>query len=275
MKGENYDRSEAHMAELLREGGRMLEKGCAAVDVVCEMVKELEACGLHVAGKGSAPNRDGDYELDAAVMDGETRQAGAVAALQGIRHPILAARAVMEHSPHVMLVGRGAHDFAREHKLKRVKSPENYYQPATRKQNKTGELAHGTVGAVALDADGLLGAATSTGGALNKQPGRVGDSPLVGAGLWADERVAVSCTGIGEYFIRTSAAVDVSARMKYARRSVDEAAQDTLDNISFLGGEGGMIALDCLGRLTTPFNTAGMKRGWIHANGDFKVATFG
>lgn len=262
------------MAQLLRAGGEMLAKGKSAVDVVCEMVKELESCGLHVAGKGASPNRNGEYELDAAVMDGETRHAGAVAALQNIRHPILAARAVMDHSPHVMLVGQGAHDFAREHKLKRIKSPKDYFTPAATKLAASGDLAHGTVGAVALDGDGLLSAASSTGGVLNKQPGRVGDSPIIGAGLWADERVAVSCTGIGEYFMRNAAAADVSARMKYARRSVEDAVKDALDDISFLGGEGGMIAIDCLGRITAPFNTHGMKRGWIHADGAFKVATF-
>lgn len=275
MPGVDYERSERHMADLLRKGGEMLSKGASAVDAVCEMVQELEACGLHVAGKGSSPNKNGDYELDAAVMDGETRNAGAVAALKGLKHPILAARAVMDHSPHVMLVGEGAYEFARAHKLKRVKSPDSYYEPAASGlASKDGDLAHGTVGAVALDSDGLLASATSTGGVLDKAPGRVGDSPIIGAGLWADERVAVSCTGIGEYFIRTSAASDVSSRMKYARRSVDQATQDTLDDISFLGGEGGMIAIDCLGRISTPFNTKGMKRGFIHADGAFKVATF-
>ena len=270
----DYKRSERHMSDLLQAGGVMLSKGASAVDVVCEMVQELEACGLHVAGKGSSPNKDGEFELDAAIMDGEVRNVGAVAALQGVRHPILAARAVMDHSPHALLVGEGAQEFARLHKLKRVKSPKTYYTPAASALVSNGDLAHGTVGAVALDSDGLLAAATSTGGVLKKQPGRVGDSPIVGAGLWADERVAVSCTGVGEYFLRTAAAADVSARMKYARRGVDEAAKDTLDDISFLGGEGGMIAIDCLGRITTPFNTKGMKRGFIHADGAFMVATF-
>ena len=270
----DYSRSEAHLAETLKEGGAMLENGGSAVEVTTNIVKELESCGLHVAGKGASPNANGDYELDAAVMDGETRRAGAVAALKGIRHPIKAAEAVMQHSPHVTLTGEGAYLFAREHKIKRVRAPEAYYTPAKVKMSADGELAHGTVGAVALDCDGLLAAASSSGGASCKTPGSISDSALIGAGVWADERVAVACTGISEYFVRVGAAMDVSARIKYARRSVEDAAEDTLENISFLGGEGGMIAIDCLGRIAMPFNTIGMKRGWIRAGGDMFVATF-
>ncbi len=274
-KARNHSDSEKHMQKLLKKGAAMLADNASAVDVVFEMVRELEDCGFHVAGKGAAPNSEGHWELDAAIMDGETRNAGAVMALQGIRNPIEAARAVMDDTPHVMLAGEGAFKFAKKQKLKRIKHPERYYTPAKGVEvRKQGDLAHGTVGAVALDADGLLAAATSTGGVRKMMPGRIGDSPIIGAGVWADERVAVACTGIGEYFLRTTAASDISARIRYARQSVEDAARATLDDVGFLGGEGGMIAIDCLGRITMPFNTKGMKRGSIHANGQTVVATF-
>ena len=271
---DDHNRSEKHIRELLKSGAKMLKAGASAVETVHEMVRELEACGLHVAGKGAAPNLAGRWELDAAIMDGETRNAGAVAALQSIKHPIDAAVAVMEHTPHVLLAGEGAMMFARAHKLKRIKDPKSYYEPAKSALEAKSELAHGTVGAVALDMDGLLASATSTGGVLKKIPGRVGDTPLIGAGTWADERVAVSCTGIGEYFIRTNAASDVSARIRHGRESVEAAASGVIEDIGFLGGQGGMIAIDCLGRVAMPFNTQGMKRGFIHSNGKSRLATF-
>ena len=274
LPGEDHSRSEAHMMELLRSGREMLMRGASAVDIVCEMVRELEACGLHVAGKGASPNSEGRWELDAAIMDGEARQAGAVAGLEGIRHPILAARAVMDHTPHVLLAGDGAYQFARDQKLKRVKKPQDYYTCAPTRLSANGELSFGTVGAVALDRDGLLAAATSTGGVLNKMPGRVGDSCIVGAGIWADERVAVSCTGVGEYFMRTSAASDISARIRYGQDDLGKAANGMLENLGFLGGEGGVIAIDRLGRIAMPFNTHGMKRGFIRSNGDCAVKTY-
>ncbi|MEM6626278.1 MAG: isoaspartyl peptidase/L-asparaginase [Pseudomonadota bacterium] len=270
----DYAEAEAHMAALLKRGAKMLKAGDAAIDVVEAMVRELEDCGHHIAGRGSSPNSVGGYELDAAIMDGETRKAGAVAALEGFKHPISAARAVMEQTPHVMLAGAGAAAFASDAGFKRIKDPEEYYRPAEIRRGSTKKAAHGTVGAVVLDAEGGLAAGTSTGGVRNKQFGRVGDTPQIGAGTWADERVAVSCTGLGEYFMRTGAAGDVSARIRYARESLAQAAKSAIDDVGFMGGEGGLIAVDRLGRIALPFNTDGMKRGWANANGEFEVRTF-
>lgn len=274
LSGIDYSASEAHMSGLLKQGGEMLAGGASAVSVVRDMARELETCGHYSAGKGASPNQDGGWELDAAIMDGETRKAGSVAALEGIRNPVDAAYAVMEHTPHVMLVGEGAYTLARRYKCKKIKDAKAYYKPAPNSPAPENVAEFGTVGAVALDRDGLLAAATSTGGAPGRMPGRVGDSPLIGAGTWADERVAVSCSGQGEYFIRVGAASDVSARIRYLREGLDKAARATLEDVVFLGGAGGLIAIDCLGRVTMPFTTQGMKRGYIHANGSFQVATF-
>lgn len=269
----DYSAAEAHMAETLERGAGMLEGGHRALDVVEVMVAALEDCGFHVAGRGSSPNRMGQWELDAAIMDGERRRAGAVAALRGFKSPIAVARRVMEKSPHVLLVGKGAGQFAKAQEMERVWRPAQYYSPAVQKAVVPGELAHGTVGAVALDNHGDLASATSTGGLLNKTPGRVGDSPIIGAGTWADERVAVSCTGQGEYFLRAAVAADVSARVRYGRQSLAEAATGALEDMSLLGGDGGMIAVDVLGHVELPFNSEGMKRGVATSTGRFEVAT--
>ena len=269
----SYTDEEAHMADLLREGGKRLESGEAAMDVAVAMVEALEDSGYHIAGKGASPNRNGQYELDAAVMNGSNRKAGAVAALCGYRSPVRVAEAVMNETPHVMLVGEGAASFAKAQKMKRVKHPEKYYKPSVKVPMSDGELQHGTVGAVVLDNEGRLAAATSTGGLLNKTPGRVGDSPILGAGTWADERVAVSCTGQGEFFMRTATAADVSARLRYGRMKLTNATKGALDDMAYLGGEGGMIAIDCLGRVSMAFNTEGMKRGSLSAGGEPVVAT--
>src|SRR5262245_49950549 len=210
-----YRQEEAHMAGLLDRGAAMLEESTSALDVVTAMAEELEACGLHVAGKGAAPNAAGVVELDASLMDGATRKAGAVAALRGFVSPVRVARAVMERTPHVLLAGEGAAQFAAAQGLERVDDPRSYYTPA-----ESGLPNSGTIGAVALDRSGRLAAATSTGGLVGKLPGRVGDTPIIGAGCWADERAAVSCTGLGEYFMRVNAAADVSARIAYAGQSL-------------------------------------------------------
>ncbi|MEZ5986270.1 MAG: isoaspartyl peptidase/L-asparaginase [Hyphomonas sp.] len=271
--GRDYSREEAHMANLLREGGRRLEAGVAALDVVEAMVAELEASGLHLAGKGAAPNTDGRYELDAAIMDGRTRNAGAVAALSGILSPIAAARLVMERTPHVLIAGEGAWALATEYGLPEVRDPETYYQPVEERCLLPAR-AMGTVGAVVLDQYGDLAAATSTGGVKSKTPGRVGDTPLIGAGTWADERCAISCTGLGEYFIRAAAAADVSARIRYGGARLEDAVQGALDDVKHLGGEGGMIAVGADGILVAGFNSGGLKRGLMDSEGRFEVATF-
>lgn len=274
VRGQDYAPAEAHMAGLLRTGAAALASGAAALDVVSDMVEALEDCGLHIAGRGAAPNQDGRWELDAAVMDGATRRAGAVAALEGIRSPVRAARAVMEHTPHVLLVGQGAQAFAKGRRLDPIEDPHAYFTPAVMRPVSQGELAHGTVGAVARDQAGRLAAATSTGGLLNKMPGRVGDAPLIGAGTWADTRVAVSCTGQGEYFIRAAVAADISARMLYGGQSLAAAAAGALADMETQGGDGGLIAVDVNGDVTTPYNSEGMKRGVATSAGRFEVRTF-
>lgn len=267
-----YQREETHMAELLERGAAMLRGGENALDVVSCMAEELEACGLHLAGKGAAPNAAGKFELDASIMDGASRNAGAVAALSGFVSPVRIARGVMERTPHVMLAGDGAGAFAGQHGFARVDDPEKYYTPAA--SGLTSVRDTGTIGAVARDVHGRLAAATSTAGIRGKLAGRVGDTPVIGAGCWADERVAVSCTGIGEYFMRANAAADVSARMAYAGRSLVDATQAVLQQIKQLGGDGGLIAVDAEGNVAAPFISQGMKRAIASSSGVREVKTF-
>ncbi|WP_135213024.1 isoaspartyl peptidase/L-asparaginase family protein [Vitreimonas flagellata] len=264
-----YQQEEEHMAALLDRGAAMLAKGMCALDVVVAMAGALEASGLHVAGKGAAPNAAGVVELDASVMDGATRAAGAVAALRGFISPVRVARGVMENTSHVLLVGDGASAFAGEQSFERVDDPKSYYVPA-----ESGLPGAGTIGAVALDTSGKLAAATSTGGLHGKMPGRVGDTPIIGAGCWADQRAAVSCTGLGEYFMRVNAAADVSARIAYAGQTLESAAAAVIEDVRGLGGYGGLIAVDAAGNVTAPFASQGMKRGLANARGLREVKTF-
>lgn len=265
-----YQDEEKHMAALLDRGIAMLTRGESALDVVTAMAEELEACGLHQAGKGSAPNADGEVELDASIMDGATRKAGAIAALQGFLSPVHVARGVMEKTSHVLLVGKGANAFAGANGFARVEDPKNYYRTAASGLAKR----MGTIGAVARDANGRLAAATSTGGLQDKLPGRVGDAPIIGAGCWADGRAAVSCTGLGEYFMRVNAAADVSARIAYAGQNLTEAAASVIEDVRSLGGEGGLIAVDAQGNVAAPYNSQGMKRGIASSSGLREVKTF-
>jgi beta-aspartyl-peptidase (threonine type) len=268
-----YQREEAHMAELLEQGAAMLARGENALDVVTTMAEALEACGLHLAGKGASPNAAGVVELDASIMDGPTRMAGAVAALAGFISPVRVARGVMEKTPHILLVGDGAAEFAGASEFERVQDSSTYYTPAASGLASV-QKNMGTIGAVARDTSGKLAAATSTAGIRGKMHGRVGDAPIIGAGCWADDRAAVSCTGVGEYFMRVNAAADVSARIAYARQSLSEAAGSVIEQVGALGGPGGLIAVDADGNIAAPFNTQGMKRGLASSSGLREVKTF-
>lgn len=273
LRGADTSPEKANLRQTVEFGRAMLAGGASALDAVVACVKRLEASGLYIAGKGASPNAAGDFELDAAVMDGAWRRAGAVAALRGFESPVDVARAVMERTPHVLMVGLGAERFAEAQGFSRILEPAAYYTPAAKyTPSSSGELAHGTVGAVARDDKGRLAAATSTGGVLGKLPGRVGDCPLLGAGTWADERVAVSCTGQGEYFIRAAVAADISARMRYGAAGLAEAARGALEDMRRQGGDGGIIAVDFTGGFAMPFTSEGMRRGWIDQDGVVRVA---
>lgn len=280
------------LQNILLAGQKVLAEGGSALDAVSMAVDLLEDCPLFNAGHGAVFTHDETHELDAAVMDGATLRAGAVACVSRIRRPVRAARAVMEHSEHVLLVGAGAEAFAQEHGLEMV-SPDYFSTEARRRQLQRALSSYktvldhdsaaltfrspaaggapldedrkmGTVGAVALDAQGNLAAATSTGGMTNKRPGRVGDTPVIGAGTYADNRTAaISCTGTGEMFMRTVAAYDVCARMAYAGQPLAAAAQAVvMEVLPAIGGRGGLIAVDAQGNISLPFNTEGMYRGW-------------
>lgn len=282
----------------------LLANGGSALDAVTLAVEMLEDCPLFNAGHGSVFTHDETHELDASVMDGASLRAGAVGCVSRIRHPVRAARAVMEHSEHVLFVAAGAETFAAAMGLEMV-SPDFFSTAARREQLQRALAAgatlldhdgaalvfgktpravtpldeskkFGTVGAVALDARGNLAAATSTGGMTNKLAGRVGDTPMIGAGNYADNRTAaVSCTGTGEAFMRTVAAYDVCARMAYGSQSLEEATREVVTNtLPAVSGTGGLIAVDAKGNLSLTFNSEGMYRGFARAGEDPQTAIY-
>jgi beta-aspartyl-peptidase (threonine type) len=290
MSAENEAAYRAKLEEALRAGYAMLEGGGEALDAVQAAILVMEESPLFNSGHGAVLTSAGTCEMDASVMRGDTGMAGAVAGVTTTRNPILAARAVMEHSPHVLLSGPGADTFAREQGLEQV--PNEFFQTDRRLQQlekwrerkgATGSLSeawegkpderHGTVGAVALDREGHLAAGTSTGGMVGKLWGRIGDSPILGAGTWAaDHTCAVSGTGWGEFFMRGTIARDVAALMEFGGLDLEQAARRVVrTQLTEKGGTGGVIALDGQGRVSAPFNTAGMYRGWIDQKGRVEV----
>ena len=283
----------AGLERALTAGYEILKRGGSSLDATEAAVRVLEDDPHFNAGKGSVFTSAGTNEMDAAIMDGKTLAAGAVASLKHIKNPISLARLVMEKSGHVMMDSEGAEAFAQENGIDLVDQKYFFTQDrwdalqkikAAEKSRTSGvgkaflitdQDRHGTVGAVALDQNGNLAAATSTGGTTNKRPGRVGDTPVIGAGTYAaNATCAVSATGDGEYFIRATVGRDVSALMEYRGMPLKDAAQATLDKVAKLGGTGGLIAIDHQGNVTLPFNTSGMYRGYLDPNGKFVVEIY-
>lgn len=277
------------LTEALRKGHEALMAGKPAMDAVTAAITVLEDDPTFNAGRGAVFTHDGKNELDSSLMDGATLRAGSVAGVHTVKNPILLARAVMEHSPHVMMVGQGAETFAAEQKIPLVDP--SYFRTEKRWQQLQRALKEevagqphadletakhfGTVGAVALDAEGKLAAGTSTGGMTNKRYGRVGDSPIIGAGTYANAGCAISGTGWGEFYIRLAVAHEICARMQYLHETPAQAGEEVIvKRLPELGGDGGAIVLSADGKVATPFNTEGMYRGWIGADGVPHVAIF-
>jgi beta-aspartyl-peptidase (threonine type) len=281
------EQERAYLAGLeaaLDAGYALLEHGGSSLDAAIAAVCVLEDNPLFNAGRGAVLNRDGVAELDASVMDGSTLGAGAVTGLKHVKNPIELARRVMDASPHVMLVGEGAEEFARLQGIELVSN--EYFRTPVRQQQlqrllggvitRENELAaFGTVGAVALDGHGNLAAATSTGGMTGKRWGRVGDSPLIGAGTYANNAsCAVSATGHGEFFIRSVVAHDICAQVEYLKAPLQKAVNNVLGKMAALGGNGGVIAIDARGEIALEFNSEGMFRGQRSSAGQREVAIY-
>jgi beta-aspartyl-peptidase (threonine type) len=262
-------------------GRDILAAGGNALDAVTNAVVVLEDDPLFNAGRGSVFTCAGTQEMDSSIMDGRDLRAGAVAGILGPSNPVLAARAIMERSRHVLMIGDGALDFLRE--LGIPFADPDYFRTEARWRELQHQLAsghsetarHGTVGAVARDSEGNLAAATSTGGMTGKTPGRVGDSSIIGAGTYADNATcAVSATGHGEFFIRYGAAFEIAARLRHARQPLEAAARGVIDALAAFGGSGGVIAVDRTGALSLPFSTAGMYRGYARDRGSLHTAIY-
>ena len=289
----------------LQAGWQIIQSGGNSIDAVETSVCELENNPLFNAGKGAVFTHDDKNEMDASIMDGKTHNAGAVALIRNVKNPIKLARLVMEKTEHFLLAGDGANEFAREMKVEFAADEYfftdfRYKQLLEAREQGIIQLDHtidepeliedvqnlkskiqnlkskiGTVGAVACDSSRNLAAATSTGGMTNKRFGRVGDTPIVGAGTYADNQTcAVSCTGHGEYFMLTAAAYDVAARMKYKGASLIEAANETIEHLRLIGGEGGLIAVDDFGNLALPFNSEGMYRAFITSDSEISIEVY-
>ena len=283
MNEERRAEYKAKLNEALGLGEKLLKNGAKATDVVVEVINVMEDSPLFNAGKGAVFAHNKRNELDASIMEGENLNAGAVAGVTDIKNPINAAREVMLNSKHVLLSGKGASEFAKKQGLEIV--PNEYFytksrfeslerlQKQERKRNKKDNM--GTVGCAVLDSHGNLAAGTSTGGMTNKRYGRIGDSPIIGAGTYANNKTcAVSCTGHGEYYIRLSFARDISALMEYKNMTVDKACREEIRKLSELEGTGGVIAIDAKGNIAMEFNTSGMFRGFIKSTGEKEVSIF-
>jgi beta-aspartyl-peptidase (threonine type) len=270
------------LKKALYAGVAVLQNNGSAVDAVQAAVVELEDCPDFNAARGSAFNRYGSHEMDAAIMDGATLRAGAAAGIQYVKNPILLARAVMEKSGYVLVSGENALRFAQEHRL--ALEPNDYFftdhqyqrwSTARERGKVERSQKHGTVGAVALDSGGHLAAATSTGGLVDKAYGRVSDSCVIGGGTYADQTCAVSCTGDGEAFMRCVAAHDIATQASYQGKSLAEACRTVLKNkVQPLGGNGGIIAIDPSGTIEMPFTTEGMYRACFHPNGTIECSIY-
>ena len=281
----------AGIENALRAGWEILQRGGSSLDATEAAVRTFEDNPLFNAGKGSVFSAAGINEMDAAIMDGKTLKAGAVADVRHVKNPISLARLVMDKSPHILMSGDGAENFAKENGVELVDAKYFFTQQRwdelqkdkAKEKGAAGdkkfivapEGARGEVGAVALDRAGNLAAATSTGGKSNKLSGRIGDTPIIGGGTYANNATcAVSGTGDGEFFIMATATHDVSALMEYRRKTVEEASIAVIDKIGKLGGTGGIIAIDKNGKIALPFNTSGMYRGYVDPNGKFVTEIF-
>ncbi|AZI32035.1 isoaspartyl peptidase/L-asparaginase family protein [Kaistella carnis] len=295
MTAKQEDEYKAKLTEALKAGYAEIQKGNSSVDAVAASIMIMEDSPLFNAGKGAVFTAAGTNELDASIMYGKDKSAGAIAGVHTIKNPITAAIAVMQKSEHVMLSGVGAEEFAKEQKLdivdpsyfwtknrweglqklkQKEKTTTKKVSQSTLPESYEIDQKFGTVGAVALDKSGNIAAGTSTGGMTNKKYGRIGDAPIIGSGTYANSQVGISATGWGEYFIRATAARTIAAKMEYQNKNIQTATQETIDEIGKMGGDGGVIALDKNGNIAMPFNTAGMYRGAITEDGEVMIEIY-